>query len=76
MCFVWCLGESVTTDGLVYAVFEFTGCLVQQQSFHPMLLPHLSDIIFFSLYYMQMTTDDVSTLCSSMATVQVLSGST
>eukprot|EP00117_Sycon_ciliatum_P025680 scpid22203/ scgid1813/ Importin-9; Importin-9a; Importin-9b; Ran-binding protein 9 len=54
-------GESVTMDTLIYAVFEFTGSLVQQESFHPLLMPHLPGFIFYSLYYMQMTNEDIET---------------
>lgn len=46
-------------DSLICSVLEFTGNLVLQASFHNLLLPQLPGFIFYSLYYMQMTNEEV-----------------
>ena len=53
-------GESLGSEALIYAVFEFINLLVELPKFHPVIKENIKQLIYYITIYTQMTTEQVS----------------
>ena len=52
-------GESLGSEALIYAVFEFINLLVELPKFHPVIKENIKQLIYYITIYTQMTTEQV-----------------
>lgn len=60
---MYCTGEVLGFESLVYVVFEFVHVLIDTSKFRMTVKSSVNDILYYVILYMQMTDDQVRDTC-------------